>query len=270
MHTFCLSCDPLRAVQECLVFMGYVSKSNHPSEVRFGGQHPTTACLSNSTLRRGGSVRPRCAQQNSEVNMYLSTANVGRASDSLGFTLIELLVAIAIAAILLTVAVPSFRTTIASNRLTSLTNDMVATLAQARSEAIKRGARVSLCPSTNGTTCAAAGTNWDAGWISFVDNTRAVGGAAAVDPADTVLSFTQAPGIATRLRGSPSVAQYVSFGSDGSSRTMAGGPLTGTLRVCEPSTALTNTTRARDINITAVGRIETVRPAMVTVACAAP
>lgn len=55
-----------------------------------------------------------------------------------GFTLIELIVAIAVAAILLTVAVPSLTNLIRSNRVTGQTNELVAMINFARNEAIRR------------------------------------------------------------------------------------------------------------------------------------
>jgi len=80
-----------------------------------------------------------------------------------GFTLIELMVTIAIAAILLAVAIPSFITTIASNRLTANANELVTALNLARSEAVKRGQEVVVRKTL---------TNWEDGWQVFVDIDR--------------------------------------------------------------------------------------------------
>lgn len=74
-----------------------------------------------------------------------------------GFTLVELMVTVAIAAILLGVGVPSFRTLIENNRIAAASNDVVTALQYARSEAVKRGVFVDVCGTADQATCVAAG-----------------------------------------------------------------------------------------------------------------
>ena len=65
-----------------------------------------------------------------------------------GFTLLELLTAMAVVAILAAIAIPNFRSAIASNRLTTTANGLITALHQARSEAVRRNVAVQFCGST--------------------------------------------------------------------------------------------------------------------------
>ncbi|MGY6587091.1 MAG: GspH/FimT family pseudopilin [Wenzhouxiangella sp.] len=84
-----------------------------------------------------------------------------------GLTLIEILIAITVIAILLSIAVPNFRTAIQNNRVATQGNELVTAFQLARSEALKRRAPVIVCASANGTSCGGA---WNAGWIVAEDS----------------------------------------------------------------------------------------------------
>ncbi|WP_324997127.1 GspH/FimT family pseudopilin [Salinisphaera sp.] len=83
-----------------------------------------------------------------------------------GFTLLELMVTLAVAAVLLTIAIPSYRGLVQRNALTAQVNDLVGDLNYARSQAITRGKSVYLCTSADGNTCENRG-NWSQGWIVY-------------------------------------------------------------------------------------------------------
>ena len=83
-----------------------------------------------------------------------------------GFTLTELIMVVAIVAILLSIAVPSYRYITNSYRMSSEVNGLLGDLMYARSEAIKEGQFVTVCVTVNGKTCT-GNTSWDRGWLVF-------------------------------------------------------------------------------------------------------
>lgn len=87
-----------------------------------------------------------------------------------GFTLVELMVTVAVIALLAVVAVPGMTALINNSRLNGQSEEMQTTLQLARSEALRRNARVTVCPSSNGTTCAAT-TSWSRVIVHGMDNT---------------------------------------------------------------------------------------------------
>lgn len=127
-----------------------------------------------------------------------------------GFTLIELMVVIAVLAIVLGVAIPSFTQQIRNNGSTALSSEFQAALGFARSEAVKRSSRVSVCPSSDGSNCLTA-DDWKKGWIVFVDNAPS-DSTAAVTVGDVLKYWSgiDQNAIITAKKGSTSLA-YVRF-----------------------------------------------------------
>src|SRR6056297_2363999 len=70
-----------------------------------------------------------------------------------GFTMMELLIAIAVVAILATLAVPSFSDLLARNRGAGQVNGLIAGINAARAEAVKRSENVQFCTSADNTSC---------------------------------------------------------------------------------------------------------------------
>lgn len=88
-----------------------------------------------------------------------------------GLTLVEMLIAIAVMAILATLATPSFTALLYDSDRTTAVNSFIHAIFLARSEAIKRSGVVTLCKSSDGQTCSRA-VEWNAGWIVFANNDR--------------------------------------------------------------------------------------------------
>jgi len=101
-----------------------------------------------------------------------------------GFTLVELMVTVAIAAILLAVALPSFQGSLRSNRVATATNEALASLALARSEAVRNTRGAGVCASADGASC---GADWNSGWLVWSD----ADGDGAVDAGETIVRYSQ-------------------------------------------------------------------------------
>lgn len=148
-----------------------------------------------------------------------------------GFTLIELVVTIAIAALMLTLAIPSFESVINSNRLTAAANETMASLQAARMESIRRNRRTVLClspiPDAAAPVCNAAGAT---GWIVFRDDDRN-GSPANADDVVRATSFHQR----VRAVASPAFGTQVSFRADGLAYDAAGNPLAASIALCIPT-----------------------------------
>ncbi len=122
-----------------------------------------------------------------------------------GFTLIELLVTIAVLAILLALGLPSFQGSLRSNRLATTTNELLATLSLARTEAIRNTRGAGVCPSQDGTAC---GGSWNQGWLVWSD----LDGGGDLDANETTLRFTR---VDDRLRVTAPNAGVLRFDARG-------------------------------------------------------
>jgi type IV fimbrial biogenesis protein FimT len=145
-------------------------------------------------------------------------------STNIGFTLIELMVTISVAAILMALAAPNFTPVIRSSRLSTYSNDLIAALNLARSEAVKRGQEV---------VVRKIGANWEGGWAIFVDIDR---GTAAKDNiynatlatnctanADCLLKTYPALANSYTLRGGNNLKDFIRYTPSGISNYLPDG-----------------------------------------------
>jgi type IV fimbrial biogenesis protein FimT len=147
-----------------------------------------------------------------------------------GFSLSELMIVTAIVAILLGVAIPSYKYLTTSYRMSAELNDLVGDMQFARAEALKEGTPATVCISSDGATCT-GGTDWRVGWIVFSDTN----GNFTVDGADRVLKFQKAfGGTNPDSLSAGNGINYVSYNREGFATTAAGF-VTSTLTLTEPS-----------------------------------
>lgn len=137
-----------------------------------------------------------------------------------GVTLIELLVVITLAAILMSIGVPSYKYVTNANRMATEVNSLLGDLQYARSEAVREGQYVTVCvaQTTSPATCAASGTStWQNGWIIFSD----VNHDQTVDSGDAVLRIQNAFTNSDTFVANPA-ASTVTFNRDGFASLAAG------------------------------------------------
>jgi type IV fimbrial biogenesis protein FimT len=170
-----------------------------------------------------------------------------------GFSLIELMVVIAIAAIISGLAAPSFSRMLNSNRIQTAASALQGDLSYARTEAVKRGSWVAMCPSSNATsnspTCDSTNT-WQNGWITFADTS----GNGVYGSGDTLLKVRdKLPGGSTIVASPAPAINAVIFNREGFTSNL------GTSQVAFTFHTSTNDAKAtRCVLVTFGGSLSTV------------
>jgi type IV fimbrial biogenesis protein FimT len=123
-----------------------------------------------------------------------------------GITLIENLVALCVAAVLTAAAIPAIGQHYARHQVANISNELVAAVRQARSEALSRRARVAVAP--------LALRDWNSGWEVFVDENNN----GRRDAAEPLLQRFAAPPRGVRIAaafGATFGGEYLSFDESG-------------------------------------------------------
>ncbi len=123
-----------------------------------------------------------------------------------GYTLLELMTALSIMGILIAIGAPSFNDYNRNSRTLAAQNDLVTAFNLARSEAVQRSLRVSVCASNDGASCTGNAT-WNDGWIVFRDG----GTAGTVDNTDAVLRVAAGPPATSVQIPAASAQNFYSF-----------------------------------------------------------
>ena len=161
-----------------------------------------------------------------------------------GFTLLEALVVLAVLGTLLALAAPNLTELRQKHQMQSQAERLLGSLMLARSEALRRQQRVTLCLRSTGDFCATKGS-WGQGWVVFVDaNDNAVR-----EAQEPVLQVQESLPSFLKLEGNATVNRYVSFGAEGRSQTTTGAFQAGTLTLCQA-----DATQAWRLVINALGK----------------
>lgn len=130
-------------------------------------------------------------------------------SRSKGVTVVELMVAVAIVGILTAIAVPNFASALTSNRLANTSNEFIATVAFARSEAMRNNRGAVFCASADGSVCGGA---WEGGWIVWADD-NADGIRQTTGPGEEPVLRRQGPLVKQVATGGGTTIQFSPRGS---------------------------------------------------------
>ena len=166
-------------------------------------------------------------------------------SEGRGFSLIETLVVIALLAIFAVFAIPMFSGLTQNNRMRAQVSNLVGQFAQARTEAMRRGFRVTMCP---GTETGCSGNQWENGLIAFVD----IDADGVRDSGEEIILVGAALTGNNTMR-SDQFSTFISFRYDGASTAVDGSANPGSFVVCDSRGFGEH---ARALNILATGRIK--------------
>ncbi len=160
-----------------------------------------------------------------------------------GVTMIELMIVVSIAALMAAIAAPSFADFIYSTRLASTMSQLTSDLTRARSEAIKRNARVLFCK-RSGSGCV-SGTHYEtSGWVVCYDqDMNNVCDVSTPDNPNPIVVHDPPASMTLRLARPDASTAPIFFNPNG--RQGAGTPVTMTLTLIKPDgTPITGTSYA--------------------------
>jgi type IV fimbrial biogenesis protein FimT len=150
---------------------------------------------------------------------------------------------------LMAIGIPSYRYVTNANRISAEINGLLGDLQFARSEAIKQGRTVSVCVSTDQTSCSTASPdlNWHKGWIVYSD----MNGNGAIDAPGEVLRAQKS------FTGTDTFAASNSIGAINFNREGFASVVGGTLITLHALPASQGSTRC--LSVTLVGLITTLK-----------
>jgi type IV fimbrial biogenesis protein FimT len=174
---------------------------------------------------------------------------------SRGFTLQEIMVSLVVSGSL-TGGGAGMWVMVQESAMTAAANELLGHLALARSEAIKRQVRVTVCPSKDGMTCSspsAGYTSWQDGWLAYADSN----GNGKPEPAEIVrVQSGVAGGLVIRTSSARNDLTYQPIGTSGGSNI--------TFAICGSR----DSASGRYVTVSNTGRARVARTTTSTMKCA--
>lgn len=164
-----------------------------------------------------------------------------------GLSLIEMLVVLSLCAVLLAMGLPDLTHSFRALKLRQTTDSLLMHMSLAKSEAIKRNARVAICKSLDGLRCLDTG-GWERGWIVFHDANNS----GTREMTEDIVRSVRFEDPSVSISGNGNIYRYLSFSPMGNTRLLNGAFQAGTFTICP---AVRNSLDARQIIINSTGRI---------------
>ncbi len=124
-----------------------------------------------------------------------------------GITLVELVITLAVAGILTSLAVPAFSNIRAKNAMAGSVNLFLAQLHLARSSAVTRERRITLCPASSPSECDDDHEAWKNGYLIFQDGNKN----RERDMDEEIISYQEKTGAAVKIISSSRHRNRISF-----------------------------------------------------------
>lgn len=154
---------------------------------------------------------------------------IGQRQRPAGFTLLEALVVMAVLGVMVSLAAPAMLALRQQHQLQAQAEGLLSSLVLARSEALRRQQRVSVCARASDSACDASGV-WQQGWLVFAD----ANDNAQFDVGETLIEIHAALPAAVQLSVTSTVKAYFAYSAEGRSATPNGAFMAGTWHFCRP------------------------------------
>lgn len=154
---------------------------------------------------------------------------IGNNLRTAGFTLLEALVVMALLGVMVSLAAPAMSALRQQHQLQAQAEGLLSSLVLARSEAVRRQQRVSVCARASDRACDASGV-WQQGWVVFADandNTQ-------LDAGEALIEVHAAVPTPLHLTATSTGKAYFAYNAEGRSATPNGAFMAGTWRFCRP------------------------------------